>query len=1061
MPLEFQNVDVKFNQGLSTKTTPKGVIAGKWQRLENLGLTKDFYLQRRDGIGSLATGARANGNGVATHNNELLTIFDQFSASVSTATTPASMVRVNGSLGFIETSASEAEATDLLQDSCDCASGGGYTCYVWRRLTTGGSRSGTAQSIRLSIVDEVTGTRLLDNSILLTSATCANPRVVYLASPSSFMVFYGDTGSTTLFARCITLSSPTTLGAQFNASGTIGNVPGSVDACSISATTAGIAYRYADGVTSVRSAYFINTANFPVLTFGPTNVITQAVQPTATIQGVCICAFSSSLVAVYANGSAGLLGAAINGSCVLVTAPAVMDSNPTGFVTTTADQGHVCACLLPSGSQQVYADNQGGYLTNLTTNIRTVTVSPLIAPAGAFALAQSACFAGSLTAIGPRGPFIYGKPFVAGASFLQNAVLPVVVLDAYNLGDPTFNPRSLGQQSTIFVLDINGNVVSRTLAGSVPVVLTHSNQPTVSTPCSVFAGATTFSTIIPQYSSVKFYEEANDSLSGLARLDYTPRVTNGPIFRQLTGSTIFSGGALGMFDGSAVVEQGFNLFPEGIRLVNNAASGSMTAGVHQVVAVYEWIDGAGERHQSAPGLATSITTALNDSLTISIPTLMLTQKNNVTVVPYITAAAGTTFYRGAPRSIPTFNTTAATSVAITFSDQDSVLTGNELLYNQPDQATGTLANDPPPPSAILGVSQNRLWGFNGDGAKGQFFYSQQYQPGVGLQFSNELTGVVPMEAGAGVAVAPLDDKTVLLCANKPCVIFGAGPNPDGTNNGFSAPQTIQSDVGCSEARSVLSMPLGLIFKSLKGWYLLGRDLSVKYIGEAVAAYDAQNVSSATLLKDRQECRFTTTSGATLVYSYLVDQWSATTAKSFPSIAYSVASALYWDTLKAFVSISTTQGLNIDTPGQFFDNINNAGDVLVATTARTAWLKLQSLNGFQRIQWLYLTMTQDPANPDQVSSTFSLVVDYDDFDTQAAPGAYTDTLFSAGAIPIAPGQSTVDIRTRLHRQKCKSVAFTFIETPTDITGTLLGMQALTLRIGQKQGTNKLASTNTAA
>ncbi len=105
----------------------------------------------------------------------------------------------------------------------------------------------------------------------------------------------------------------------------------------------------------------------------------------------------------------------------------------------------------------------------------------------------------------------------------------------------------------------------------------------------------------------------------------------------------------------------------------------------------------------------------------------------------------------------------------------------------------------------------------------------------------------------------------------------------------------------------------------------------------------------------------------------------------------------------------------------------------------------TLEGFQRVRWLYLTATAD-SNP---AGTLTVAVDFDD-SYGSAPGAYSLAV-SLATITFGVGRS-IDLRHKLRRMKCKSVAFTF----TDSSGVppLTGIQALALDVGRKRGTNKL-------
>ena len=318
----------------------------------------------------------------------------------------------------------------------------------------------------------------------------------------------------------------------------------------------------------------------------------------------------------------------------------------------------------------------------------------------------------------------------------------------------------------------------------------------------------------------------------------------------------------------------------------------------------------------------------------------------------------------------------------------------------------------------------------------------------------------------------MDGNAVLFCQRRIFAVQGYnGPNAAGLSSGYSDPQPIPTDVGCVDGRSILSMPDGIIFKAQKGWHLLGRDLSVRYIGEGVEEFNGNSVSAAVLLEDRKECRFysadtnTTVNqgvqlgGSQLVYSYLTQQWSQFVYPSTTNTndCYLPNDAVWWPTGGYVVSISTGDSLNRDTPGAYVDAVGANSSTQVLGAARTAFLHLGALGGYQRVKWLYLTMSA-PTSP---VAQLNILVDFDDvYSAAGAPGAtgYYTSSIALGAIAFNNPQA-VDIRHALARQKCKSVAFTFTEVSA--SSGLTGLQAMSLEVGMKRGSNKLPATQTVA
>jgi hypothetical protein len=142
-------------------------------------------------------------------------------------------------------------------------------------------------------------------------------------------------------------------------------------------------------------------------------------------------------------------------------------------------------------------------------------------------------------------------------------------------------------------------------------------------------------------------------------------------------------------------------------------------------------------------------------------------------------------------------------------------------------------------------------------------------------------------------------------------------------------------------------------------------------------------------------------------------------------------------------------------GQQFDSPGGGSPVFFGMMARTSFIHLSALEGFQRVRRLGFTTTNSSA----VAGTFTLTVDFDDLyqslDPAGAPGSYVST-FNLSAFTTS--SSVMDFRHKLHQQKCKSVAFTFETTPAAAATNIVGMQALALEVGVKKGTNKLPAVN---
>lgn len=1063
--LDFQTVDVKFTEGLDTKNQKKLVLPGKWNQLSNLSLSEDGTPQRRDGVAALV--GNANGNGLATFNKELLLVSGQTVSTVSTASTPDSVVAIPGELGYVSVAKDSIQRSTAVVDSLDCASGNGYTCYVWRQ----GVQPTIFTSIAFAIFDEATGAQVVAPQ-LISNAEVMTPRVVF--DSDTFFIFWIDYTAyppATLFCTTV-LVSPTvttpTLGPQVALISSNSMGTKNIDAVSGTPFATGqplavVSYPWNDGTTSVRTIGVTHSGGTASISKGPRNLIPEATASYASITSICCAIFNSGLVTptkfgtfIQSTGASPMLGVVADTSWAVTAGPTLID----GAYTVRAGNSHIAAVSDSSAKLNLFYDQRGAQGNTLgLLPVRTVKVDAALVITGGSTLLNSASFRlNAAEASGPNGPWIGGKPFRNGASIF----LPMYVQESYAMPNPRLNVNTNSEQCSWWLMDgLTGTVVAKALMGTQGVDGVMDDGAGVvgskgaTTPCSTTTlSAGVFSVATLEVSRLQFETTTTgtfiQSQTGVSRIKMTPNVTVAPIRSQLGQVTYFAGGVPSTYDGQAIVEQGFNLFPEGVSVVTVGSGGSMTAGQHQVVVIYEYVDGSGAIHQSAPSLPVTVLTVANDSLTVIVPTLLLTQKTGVNLVVFMTQAAGTIFNRVSTLALPNPNVKSAATLTITVTVADTTIAGAEVLYTQPDQAGFTFPNVSPGPMSSLAVHQNRLFFARSD-QPGVFGFSQQYVAGVGLQFSPSLGNSVDVSAGPLVGWASMDEKLIIFCQRKPYVMYGSGPNGSGGFSTYGDPQEVSSDVGCSDARSILKMPNGVIFKSSKGWYMLGRDLVARYIGEGVEAYNANAVSAAVLLEDRQECRFPSSSGVHLIYDYLHDAWSTTTVTATATASnYFVADAIWWSTGNYYASVSLTQGLNQDTPGVFLDSPGLSSSAAIATTGRTSWLHPGVMSGFQRVRRFFITGT----SPTQPTSSFVISVDYDDAYGGVAPGAYSFTTAMATAFAGFVVGRSVDLRSKLRRQKCKSIAFTFTDTPTTINPAGVNFQALSLQIGVKRGLNKL-------
>lgn len=518
--------------------------------------------------------------------------------------------------------------------------------------------------------------------------------------------------------------------------------------------------------------------------------------------------------------------------------------------------------------------------------------------------------------------------------------------------------------------------------------------------------------------------------------------------KELGGNLHIAGGVLYDYDGKTAFEHGFYFFPESVSNSIATSGGAIGAGTRQYAFVYEWTDNQGQLHQSATSIPISVTNAATDVNTITVPTLRVTKRcpasdrSAIRIVGYRTLNAGQIFYRFTAIDSTFFNDTEVDSIQITDGASDASIKTNDVMYT----TGGVLENYAPGSCQVVEEYRNRL-AVGGLEDEDLVRYSKEHVVNESVDFAEELSFRNEGGLGGVSALQRLDEKLLIFKPSEIYYQLGSGPTDTGAQDDYLQPIFITTDVGTRYPQSVVSMPLGVMFKSDKGYYLLSRSLEPLYVGEPVEAYNNLFVTGACLLDQYNEVRFTHSDGVTLVYDYVEGQWSTFTNKE------SISSVVWngqWVILKADASVF------VDNPNSYFD-----GQSPVTKKMTTAWLQAAQFQGAQRIyRMLFLGNLKS-----QHKLRIQVAYDFDPsiretfiFDTEEILGSsyYGDP--GEYGIPLPPSKNyyggadpVYQIEIRPSIQKCQSIRFTIEDLNyLDINGAgfeLTGMSAL---VGIKQG-----------
>jgi hypothetical protein len=476
-------------------------------------------------------------------------------------------------------------------------------------------------------------------------------------------------------------------------------------------------------------------------------------------------------------------------------------------------------------------------------------------------------------------------------------------------------------------------------------------------------------------------------------------------------------------------------------LTTPLTGGFMSNGVYSYIALYKWTDNYGQEHRSPASPSIDITLAGGGSTqqaAVKVPTLRLTNKSNVVIELYRTEAAGTIFYKATSETAPNYSITSADTITIVDTISDASLIAREPLYT----TGGVLENTAPPAAKLACTWLNRivLAGLESGGIQP----SKYRDEGKPVEFADELRMPVQPVQGAITAVASLNEKLIIFERAACLYMTGDGPNNLGQQDSWSIPEEISTDVGCSEPNSIVMTKHGLMFKSNKGIYLLDNGLNLTYIGDRVEEYNSLMVTSAEVIADKNQVRFTTSNGPCLVYNYELNQWATFTNHAAQSAKVVDSQYYYLRQDSALFAESSA----------YADN-----GVPIKMVVETGWLSFAGLQGFLRAYKLMVLGAYKSPH------SLRLQVGYDFIEAWSQErtiplsdvvdtSAYGDTSpYGADAVYGGPG-TPYQIRFDLKKQKCQSLKLRLSDVQSE-SGEGLSLSGITFEMGGKSGMFKPA------
>jgi hypothetical protein len=970
--LPRQNITIPLGVGIDTKTDPKQVAIGKLSVLENGVFTKLKQVQKRFALSPIVQ--TVLGGSSISSAKQVASLQGELLTADGTYLYGYSPNRntwvIKGNLnGATVESYGISRGVDN-RHYVDSAYTSGFLIIAWEEFD---ATTGSSNGIFATVLDATTRRPIVNESTITASGSL--PRCS--ATNGILYVHYRDGGN--LKVRTFNTASDTFFTAEATVASDLHLTAPAVDVC-MSGTNIVLAYRREPSGVKVG---ILNAAG----TFSATTA-THSDDPSS----IALISYSNSDLAndgvylVYWDSSGTPSIKALIYNLTLSNSPSPITIGASGGTV-----GSIGLAQTSASQIQIFISIQG--LVALESYISSATLTRL----GVASAISVYCY----------NLWLYSKPVVISGIPHIVGLYPSVFQGGFFLLSGVSNPKILNRISY------------QNASGYPPTIV----RDSLSSICALGSNRYAFSNIVKTSLTSETGEAFSNTGVQMSIVDFD----DSKMWQtaELGRQKYFATGMLNQYDGSSISEVGFNVYPEGFGLTNGAGGAVFAAGTRQYIVTYEWVNLNGDIERSAPSIGSSQTNGagIADITVTGIPYLTLTNKSEVQVCIYRTIANGTTFYKVGTVE----NNSSLQSFDYVDTTPDSDIVDNELLYT-----TGGVVDNIPPPSCSSIIDYNGRIIAVGLEDPNAIWFSKDYSIGNVVSFNDSFVMRIDQGRIGVKACGVLDDKLVFFKDDQIFVTAGSGPLITGAQNDFVGPVNNATDVGCPYPRSVVQTPIGLMFKSKKGFYLLDRALQVKYLGAEVEDYNTLTVTSAVLLDKENQVRFTHSDGSCLVYDYFVNQWGVLTN-------YTSIGACMWN---GNYTVASSAGLaRQESTTSYLDS----GTTAISTHLTTSWVQTGGIEGFQR---LYRAVLQGAKNSNH---TITVKVGYD-FDSSWSETFVFDMSNVSGSL--------LELEIRPARQKCTAIRFDIADSnPSLIDGAGASFSSLVLECGLKVGTNKIPAART--
>lgn len=408
------------------------------------------------------------------------------------------------------------------------------------------------------------------------------------------------------------------------------------------------------------------------------------------------------------------------------------------------------------------------------------------------------------------------------------------------------------------------------------------------------------------------------------------------------GETTYISGHVLQYDGESAVELGFHIYPWYVFAADNDDTGNVDDGVHAWKCSLSWENAKGELERSTTAAIDEATMGGggSDALVQVWPsphTLKQSARTFPSLEVWRTVAAPVddSPYHLVTSKDPTdtgdnqyIDGDPATSAAIQF--RDALSDANLVNRETHPENGGALASLAPPCGSIVTAGADRVYlaGVSYDPLL--LVYSKLRNQGEVVAFNDRLKVHLPAHGGDITGLALLNETLIVFKKNAIYALDGEGFDNTGAGTNYVA-RLIATEVGAKSQEAIALGPMGLLFQSDKGWFLLpGVGQEPKYVGSQIADYDTDTVVDVTVLEGEHMILVSTTSRI-LAYDYIVDAWSVWSESS-------LVSACQYDGVHHIATTASIESQDTDHTA-----------VSYSTVVKTAPIKLDGIAGYARVK----------------------------------------------------------------------------------------------------------------